>query len=110
MKSKNALYHKVSERDFQKQVIDLAEALGYMVYHVPDSRRVSSRGFPDLTMIHPRAKTYLVCELKTKQGRIRPEQEIWLNTLKDCGISAYVFRPHQIDEVMQMLIEGAKPK
>lgn len=34
------------EKDFQQRVINLAESLGYLVYHTHDSRR-SQPGFPD---------------------------------------------------------------
>ena len=40
----------MSERDFQGQVISMAEALGWLVYHTYDSRH-SKAGFPDLNMV-----------------------------------------------------------
>lgn len=94
------------ERDFQQQIVDAARWLGWLVYHVFDSRR-SEPGFPDLVMVHPRQRRVLFVELKSETGRLRPEQLIWLGALMSCpGVEAYVWRPGDVDEAMALL-EGS---
>ena len=63
----------VSERDFQRQVIELAETMGWeLIYHTHDSRR-SREGFPDLIMV--RDGRLLALELKTETGRATSRAE-----------------------------------
>ncbi len=103
--SKKMLYQSVSERDFQSTIIQAAELLGYLVYHTFDSRRCQ-RGFVDLVMTKP--GRCIMAELKTEKGRLRPEQKTWIATLSTCpGVEVYIWKPHQIDEVIQLLREKA---
>lgn len=93
----------VPERDFQQQIVDAARWLGWLVYHVFDSRR-DEPGFPDLVMVHPQQRRVLFAELKSQAGRLRPEQLVWLGALMNCrGVEAYVWRPGDIDRVMEIL-------
>lgn len=84
-------------------MIELARTLGWRVYYVPDSRHVSDRGFPDLTMIHEAKRRLVFAELKTEKGKVRPEQEIWLGVLKDVGVEVHLWRPAD-------MVTGAIPK
>lgn len=78
----------ISEADFQRQVIALAETCGWAVYHNPDSRR-STAGHPDLVMVHSSGVRPIVyLELKTEKGRLKPEQRWWLERL-DMGPAMY---------------------
>ena len=81
-----------SEREFQARVIQLAESLGWRVYHTHDSRR-SQPGFPDLVLVHPVQKRVVWRELKTAKGRLRPAQKEWLESLQGAGENAAVWRP-----------------
>lgn len=81
----------VSEADFQRAVIDLARTLGHEVYHVPDSRRATCPGFPDLTILGRGG--VLMRELKTEKGRLSADQLRWLGGLAASGIDAAVWRP-----------------
>lgn len=95
----------VPERDFQRQIIDAARWLGWLVYHVFDSRR-DEPGFPDIVMVHPRQRRVVFAELKSEAGRLRPEQLVWLGALMNCpGVECYVWRPRDIDRVMETLRE-----
>ena len=85
----------VSERDFQKQVIELAETMGWeLIYHTHDSRR-SREGFPDLIMV--RDGRLLALELKTETGRASPEQEEWIDAMQQVtDVRAAIVRPRDL--------------
>lgn len=56
-------------------------------------RRRSSPGWPDLALAHPTRCLLLLAEIKTETGRVKPEQEQWLNWLNAAGIDARLWRP-----------------
>lgn len=69
----------ISERDFQAQVVQLAQLQGWLAYHTFDSRR-SAAGFPDLVLV--RGSELIFAELKTDHGTVRAEQDRWLTNLE----------------------------
>lgn len=83
----------VSEEQFQADVVDYAALKGWrFIYHVPDSRRASSAGFPDLVMV--RNGRLLFLELKKVGGVVSPAQRAWLNALgMVSGVEAMVVTP-----------------
>ncbi|MGP5725859.1 VRR-NUC domain-containing protein [Arthrobacter rhombi] len=82
-----------SEKEFQEQVLNAAQALGWSLrYHVFDSRR-SEPGFPDLVLVHPVRRWVLFRELKTEKGRTTAKQDDWINGLNGAGMDAGVWRP-----------------
>jgi len=83
---------QMSEATLQAQVLEAARLLGWLVYHTHDSRR-SQPGFPDLVLVHPGKRRVLYRELKTQKGRIRPQQQVWLDALAAAGQDAGVWRP-----------------
>ena len=86
----------MKEKDFQAQVIRIAKALGWLIYHTYDSRR-SEPGFPDLVMV--RGDRILYRELKTEKGRLAPHQKIWGEKLSEAGADYEVWRPSMRDEI-----------
>ena len=81
----------MKEADFQAAVIELAEVLGWRVYHTHNSRR-SQPGFPDLTMV--RDGNLIFAELKTTSRRPTPDQMSWLNDLGIVpGLVVFIWRP-----------------
>ena len=89
------------ERDWQAMVTAAAQHLGYLAYHTADSRR-SQPGFPDLCLV--RGERLVFLELKTEKGRVRPEQQVWLDALSQVpGVVAMVARPSQWDDVLEIL-------
>lgn len=87
-----SLIPKLSESAFQRQVIDAAHLLGWLVMHSRPSRTVGrdgtvrhatalqgDAGFPDLIMT--RRGVTLIVELKSNAGRIGPAQLRWINAL-----------------------------
>lgn len=85
-----------TEAQFQAQVVELAEWLGYAWYHAHDSRR-SPAGFPDLVLVRPRGRglsaRVIFAELKSQRGRPTDAQHVWLTALIDADAEVYVWRP-----------------
>lgn len=102
----------LSERDFQAQIIDLAEIRRWRVAHFHDSRRqvapgvhVGDRhaaGFPDLILARP--PRLLALELKREKAR-KPTgaQREWLRTLGLCGVEAHLLRPSDWPTIERLL-------
>ena len=83
---------------------DVANAGSWLVYHTYDSRR-SQAGFPDLVMV--KNGRVIFAELKTQKGRIRKEQERWLDALAlNSNIEVYLWRPSDSDQIIETLLEG----
>ena len=94
------------EKQLQANVVELAELLGWMVYHTYDSRK-SAPGFPDLVMV--KAPRVIIAELKTEKGHTTDAQDEWLSEFGRCEetsiyhasmvptaqpvVSAFVWRP-----------------
>lgn len=95
---------RISERDFQSLVVDLAKMRGWLVYHTHDSRR-SDPGFPDLVM--SRGSRLILAELKSMKGRLSVDQMRWHTSLShlDDGdrIIVRVWRPSDLDEIVRVL-------
>ena len=69
------------EKDWQRQVVDLAKTLGYRrPMHIYDSRR-SEPGWPDLTLINTRLHRFVLLELKTETGKVSEAQAHWMRDL-----------------------------
>jgi hypothetical protein len=80
----------MSEAQLQASVLELARWRGFLAYHTHDSRH-SAAGFPDCVLV--RGDRVLFCELKSGRGRLRPEQESWLATLRNTPTEVYCWRP-----------------
>lgn len=89
-----------SEKGFLAAVVRLARLCGWLVYHTHDSRR-SQAGFPDLVLCKPPRVIY--AELKSERGRVRPEQQQWLERLRACGADARLWRPSDWKEIQEVL-------
>ncbi len=84
----------LSERDFQKQVVEGLTQRGWVVWVVPDMRK-TRRGLPDILAIHfQKPGRLLAYELKAERTRIRPEQTLAIAHLSTVpGIDARIVRP-----------------
>lgn len=87
-----------TEAQLQKAVIDAAHTFGWLVHHVkpartPDgkylTRIAGDAGFPDLVLA--RRGEVVFVELKSKVGRVRPQQKVWFEALPE----VLVWRPEQ---------------
>ena len=100
---------ELSEKMFQSRVVAGARALGFMVYHTYDSRR-STKGFPDLCLVHPKSHQLIFVEIKTDKGRVSPEQAMWINTLVMVpgNVYALILRPELWEDFWERLKRWAK--
>ena len=90
------------EKDWQKQVIDLATTLGYRYYHTHRSEK-SPSGFPDLVLVGRRV-VYL--ELKREKTQPTPAQRDWLTALERAGAEVYLARPRHLQVLTLVLARG----
>lgn len=91
---------KLSEKEWQGQVLELAALYRWRHFHPYDMRR-SDEGWPDLVLV--RVPELLVAELKTDTGRLSGAQIVWLDQLAACGIETHVWRPRDLDDVAARL-------
>ena len=90
----------ISEKDWQRTVIDAAQLYGWLVQHDRDARKSTGAGFPDLVLVRERV---LFVELKTEKGRLSPRQKTWRERLCGAGAEYRLWRPSDWDEVEQEL-------
>ncbi|MBA3575580.1 MAG: VRR-NUC domain-containing protein, partial [Pseudonocardiales bacterium] len=85
----------MSEADFQRQVTELAELLGWVWAHFRPARTAHGwrtpvsgpigAGFPDLVLARERDRRLLFAELKADDGRVTPAEQRVLDTLRAVG-------------------------
>ena len=96
----------MSEKDWQIQVLDLAQNCGWKAYHTFDSRR-SNPGFPDLVLV--RGVQVLCLELKTEKGVVSDAQQEWIDKLdKAKRVEAAVARPSNWPDIERALTSRAR--
>jgi hypothetical protein len=93
--------NQISEARWQQQVVDVALRYQWRVYAIPDSRRVTMRGWPDLVLM--KVDRVIYSELKTLRGRLRPDQKITLTILHAAGHETALWRPGMLPEIIQVL-------
>ena len=96
------------EKDFQQRVVDVARLNGWLVYSVPDSRRATLAGYPDLTMIHRRQRRIVFAELKREKGKTSEAQDFVLSALQDVAgttesVEVFVWKPSDFDAIVTTL-------
>lgn len=91
----------ISEKDFMRQLLDLAGILGWSAYH-PMLSKWSERGWPDLALCRPPRLVF--AELKRENGRTSAHQDRWLEMLRACpGIETYLWRPSDLEAIAAVL-------
>lgn len=86
----------MNEKALQLAVIELARLLGWKVAYFRPARVMrgggetyetpigaDGKGWPDLTLAHPKQRRLLFVELKARGGRLSAAQCDWLDTLTD---------------------------
>jgi hypothetical protein len=94
--------HQMSEKSFQAAVLQVAQMYGWRFYHTHDSRR-SPHGWPDLALVHPGQRRFLLVELKRENGRVSKPQEAWIADLSAAGVDVRVWRPSDLDAIPGIL-------
>lgn len=100
----------MTEDDFLKSVIDLAHIYKWKVAHFRHSLRSDGQyrtpvqgdgaGFPDLVLAREKV---IFAELKSETGKLSSKQEEWVNSLKTAGQEAYVWRPSDWENIVDIL-------
>jgi hypothetical protein len=114
----------MTEREWQRQVIDVARSLGWKSFHVGDSRRqlASGRmigdkqiaGYPDLTLVHG-SRGFILAELKTVRGKLTDKQVDTLDAMAAAtvrcagGVKVHVWRPDDLDTLVMPALQGKGP-
>lgn len=82
---------RLTEVQFQRQVVDIAKLCGWRVYH-PFLSKWSDKGWPDLFMV--RGDRAVALELKSAKGKTSAAQEDWIESLGAVeGIVARIVQP-----------------
>jgi hypothetical protein len=107
---------KLTERRWQKQVLDLAALFGWGAWHdratnfprrcpscKVDLRMIrNDPGWPDLFLV--RDDTLIVAELKTDRNYPTPAQRAWLDALRRVRrIVVVVWKPRDVERVTEAL-------
>jgi hypothetical protein len=114
-KAKRQRRAKVSEKEFQQQVIDFAHLHGWKVawfrpvrvqradgsvyYETPVG--ADGKGWPDLILV--KGVKIVAAELKVGKNTTSPEQDRWLAVLATCCIPAFVWTPSTWEEISECL-------
>ena len=107
---------KVTEKQFLRDIVGLAKLRGWLVYHTWNSVH-SAGGFPDLVLVRPHFLTaggfyieprIIFAEVKSDAGKVKPEQELWLEALKgvarDWGFfRVFLWRPKDWLQIVEAL-------
>jgi len=103
----------MSERQFQKNFVAFAQSLGWRAVHFPavavnrggKPRHLTvfegdGKGFLDTELVRDRI---IKVELKSDTGRLRPEQEAWMEAYRKAGVECYLWRPRDAEEFTRVL-------
>ena len=99
-----------SEADLLRAVRELAAWSGWLCYHTHTSTHAPA-GFPDLVLARPQ-DAVIFTELKAIQGKVRPEQAQWLQTILEAQgpVEAYVWRPTDWPQIEARLLRGHRAR
>ena len=92
----------VTERDLREQVRDICKLFGWRMYFSWTSIH-SPRGFPDLVLVNPEKQRLIFAELKSAKGELSEHQVEWIEALRQAGQVVFVWKPHQIEEIVEIL-------
>ncbi|HSS11389.1 MAG TPA: hypothetical protein VLL25_15995 [Acidimicrobiales bacterium] len=91
----------ITEKDWMRQVVDLARIRHWDIYHTHISRW-SEAGWPDLSLVRP--PRLILAELKSATGKLTAGQTHWLTQLQACpGVEVYLWRPDDLDHIAEVL-------
>lgn len=97
------------EKSFTDQILEVAVWYGWRRHHDRPGRTVAGwrtaiqgdPGFPDLVLL--RRDRLVVAELKSRRGKLTPEQLCWLEDWRQVGAEVYVWRPSDWDDIARIL-------
>lgn len=92
----------MSEAELLRNIIQMAQALGYLVHHQRPAMRQDGQwrsaiqghaGFLDL--VFARGERVIFVECKSTKGTLTAGQLVWFNALQAAGQEVYLWRPAQ---------------
>lgn len=102
---------RMTEREFQSQVLGLAKIFHWRRAHFRAARtakgwrtpvEADGKGWPDLTLV--KGQRLVFAELKRDGEKPSPEQEAWLEALRRVpGVEVYVWTPKGWPEIERVL-------
>ena len=105
----------LTERDFMRQVTELAELFGWQWAHFRPAMTTKGwrtavsgplgKGWPDLVLVRERDRRLIFAELKRDSTYPTPEQRAVMETLDrlDSSVESFVWRPRDWDEIERCL-------
>lgn len=81
----------MTEAQLQAKIVYRAQELSILAFYVPDSRKVTTTGFPDLVLAGRHGVIF--AELKSASGAMRADQITWKYTLLSSGQKWRLYRP-----------------
>jgi hypothetical protein len=91
----------VTEREFMRQMLDLAALFLWPTYHAALSKW-SERGWPDPALV--RLPRLVFAELERESARTTPRHDRWLALLGVCpGCEVYLRRPSDFERITEVL-------
>lgn len=102
---------KLTEADFQAQVVELAHLLGWRHLHVRRSvgrgrkwvTATNVSGWPDVLFWREGSHRLIAAELKSETGKATDDQLEVLASLARAGIETHVWRPSDFDQIQETL-------
>jgi VRR-NUC domain len=95
---------RISEAQFQAQVVKLAELYSWRWYHTLRSKG-SAAGFPDLVLVrarHPKPRV-IFAEIKADRTPVTDDQRAWIDELRACDVEVYIWRPKHFERIEKLL-------
>ncbi|MEM0143515.1 MAG: hypothetical protein QXL94_06150 [Candidatus Parvarchaeum sp.] len=90
------------ESEFKSWLISVAKHHGFRVYSIPDSRRASDSGFPDLVLakmdLNDSHVSHMAAfEIKVSRYYKATEDQLWwLNAFRNAGIPSGIITPETV--------------
>jgi hypothetical protein len=105
----------LSERDFTKQVLEVAKRFGWLAVHFTNARGPKGehrttylgdgKGYPDITAVRERV---VFAELKIPPNKPTVEQMTWAKQIVATGGEVYLWTPNDLDDIVKVFA-GARP-
>lgn len=103
----------MTEREFQRQVTELAALLGWHVAHFRPAQTARGwrtpvqgslgAGWPDLVLVRVRDRRLVFAELKSETGRVSSRQAEVHGLLEAAGHPVNLWRPADIEAIAEAL-------
>lgn len=103
----------MTEQEWQRQVTEVAEMLGWSWAHFRPAQTAKGwrtpvsgplgKGFPDLVMVRVRDQRLLFVELKSDKGVLRPDQAFVHDVLRDAGFPVVLWQPKDFNDMVREL-------